>query len=87
MRNNPINNPLDNKLDFNRISDMPSKYPRQELPENLEGNLELGGGYQDFIFSLGNCCGNLRTILPCCCCVEYPYKQIDQSFVGSCFVT
>lgn len=44
--------------------------------------MELGGGYQDFIYSLGNCCGNIRTIFPCCCCVDYPYKQIDQSFVG-----
>ena len=62
---------------------MPSKYPRKDLPENLEGNMELGGGYQEFIFSLGNCCGNLRTICPCCCCVDYPYKQIDQSYVGN----
>lgn len=45
--------------------------------------MELGGGYQDFIYSLGNCCGNIRTIFPCCCCVDYPYKQIDQSFVGN----
>ncbi len=44
--------------------------------------MELGGTYQNFIFSLGNCCGNLRLCLPCLCCVEYPYKQIDQSFVG-----
>ena len=26
-------------LDFNHISDMPSKYPRDELPENLERNM------------------------------------------------
>lgn len=45
--------------------------------------MELGGTYQNFIFSLGNCCGNLRLCCPCLCCVEYPYKQIDQSFVGN----
>jgi hypothetical protein len=41
-RNNPGNqngNPLNDKLDFNRISDLPSKYPRIDLPESLEGNM------------------------------------------------
>lgn len=32
MKNNPATNNLNEKLDFNRISDMPSKYPRKELP-------------------------------------------------------
>lgn len=34
MRNNS-NGVLNEKLDFNRISDMPSKYPRVDLPESL----------------------------------------------------
>lgn len=72
------------KLAFNEISDLPSKYPRQDLPENQEDNMELGGAYQEFIYKLGNCCGCFKTICQCfCCCVEYPYKQIDQSFVGT----
>ena len=79
--NNP--NGFGGKIAFNQISDLPSKYPREELPENLEDNMELGGAYQEFIYKLGDCCGCLKTILQCCCCcVEYPYKQIDQSFVG-----
>ncbi len=90
MRGNPPQQPIrpsqgtgkDFSLDFNKISDMPTKYPRPDLPENLEQNMELGGTYQNFIYSLGNCCGNLRMCCPCLCCVEYPYKQIDQSFVG-----
>ena len=60
---------------------MPSKYPREDLPENLERNMELGGSYQEFIYKLGNCCGTCA-VCPCWCCVEYPYKQIDQSYVG-----
>ena len=32
MRNNQNPNSLNERLDFNRISDMPSKYPRLELP-------------------------------------------------------
>jgi hypothetical protein len=70
MRPNPqqrFNNP--NNIDFDKISDLPSKYPREVLPENLEENMELGGTYQNFIFSLGNCCGNLRLCCPCLCCV------------------
>lgn len=37
----PINQQNNNfqGLDFNRISDLPSKYPRAELPENLEENM------------------------------------------------
>jgi len=33
---------------------------------------------------MGDCCGFLRTWLPCICCcfVEYPYKVVDQSFEG-----
>lgn len=45
--------------------------------------MELGGTYQEFIYSLGNCCGNVRLCCPCLCCVDYPYKQIDQSFIGT----
>ena len=75
------NNP--NRIDFDNISDLPSKYPRELLPENLEANMELGGTYQNFIYKLGNCCGNLRLVCPCLFCVEYPYKQIDQSYVGT----
>jgi hypothetical protein len=45
--------------------------------------MELGGTYQEFIYSLGNCCGNIRLCCPCLCCVDYPYKQIDQSFIGT----
>lgn len=26
-------------LDFNKIAELPSKYPRQELPENCEENM------------------------------------------------
>lgn len=69
-------------FDFHRIGEMPSKYPREELPESLEGNMELGGSYQEFVYKLGDCCGNLRICVPCCCCVDYPYTQIDQSYVG-----
>lgn len=47
--------------------------------------MELGGTYQEFLYCCGNCCGNIRIIVPCCCCVEYPYKQIDQSFIGISF--
>jgi len=63
---------------------VPSKYPRKELPESLEDNMELGGAYQEFVYKLGDCCGNLRIVCPCVfgCCVEYPYQQIDQSYVG-----
>ena len=78
-------NPNENKfLDFNQISEVPSKYPRKELPESLEGNMELGGSYQEFVYKLGDCCGNLRIVCPCVfgCCVDYPYQQIDQSYVG-----
>jgi len=35
MKNNPKTNPLNEKLDFNRIPDLPSKHPRNDLPENL----------------------------------------------------
>lgn len=31
------NNP--NRIDFDNISDLPSKYPRELLPENLEANM------------------------------------------------
>lgn len=44
--------------------------------------MELGGAYQEFVYKLGNCCGSIRIFCPCCCCVQYPYRQIDQSFVG-----
>lgn len=32
----------------------------------------------------GECCGCLRTWIPCifCCCVQYPYKTVPQSFQG-----
>ena len=55
-------------LDFNQISSAPSKYPREELPENLEENMELGGAYQEFVYKLGDCCGNIAAICQCCCC-------------------
>ncbi len=48
--------------------------------------MELGGTYQSFIYKLGDCCGNVRIVCPCCCCVNYPYQQIDQSFVGMSFI-
>lgn len=32
-------NPKEENFDFNRISDLPSKYPREEIPENLEKNM------------------------------------------------
>ena len=70
-------------FDFNRISEMPSKYPREEIPENLEENMELGGTYQEFVYKLGDCCGCIRIVCPCCCCVDYPYQQIDQSYIGT----
>ena len=73
------NNPI---FDYNRISDLTSKYPRQPMPESLEANLELGGTYQSFLYKLGECCGCCRTYFPCCCCVGYPYQQVEQSFVG-----
>lgn len=39
--------------------------------------------YQGLLHSCGNCCGWLRTFFPCvCCCVEYPYQVVDQSFIG-----
>ena len=45
--------------------------------------MELGGAYQEFVYKLGDCCGNIAAICSCCCCcVEYPYQQIDQSYVG-----
>ncbi len=33
-------------IDYQKISDIPSKYPRVELAESLEDNMELGGSYQ-----------------------------------------
>lgn len=32
----------------------------------------------------GECCGCLRTWIPCifCCCVDYPYKIVNQSYEG-----
>lgn len=44
--------------------------------------MELGGVYQQFIYKLGECLGCCRTYIPCCCCAVYPYKQIEQSYVG-----
>jgi hypothetical protein len=44
--------------------------------------MELGGVYQEFVYKLGECLGCCRTYIPCCCCADYPYEQIDQSFVG-----
>jgi hypothetical protein len=34
-QNLPKGNAFEEKLDFNRISELPSKYPRENLPENL----------------------------------------------------
>lgn len=56
-------------LDFNQISELPTKYPRPEMPENCEENMELGGTYQEFLYCIGDCCGNVRIVVPCCCCV------------------
>lgn len=69
-------------FDYNRISATTMKYPRQLVHENQEHNMELGGVYQEFVYKLGECLGCCRTYVPCCCCANYPYKQIDQSFVG-----
>lgn len=44
--------------------------------------MELGGTYQEFVYKLGDCCGCLRICVPCLCCVDYPYQQIDQSYIG-----
>ena len=46
--------------------------------------MELGGTYQEFVYKLGDCCGCCRIVVPCLCCVDYPYQQIDQSYVGIC---
>ena len=59
-----------------------SKYPRPELPESNEKNLDLGGSYQNFLYSLGNCCGNFKLICPCLCCVNDPQLVVNQGEVG-----
>lgn len=75
---------MNNQLfDYDHVEVIKVKYPRQEIPEIAEENMELGGVYQEFIYKLGECLGCCRTYIPCCCCAEYPYKQIEQSFVGN----
>ncbi|CAD8204138.1 unnamed protein product [Paramecium pentaurelia] len=58
------------------------RYPREELPENQEQNLDLGGSYQSYLYNCGECCGNCKAVCPCNPFVEYPYVQVEQSFVG-----
>ncbi|CAD8165061.1 unnamed protein product [Paramecium octaurelia] len=57
------------------------RYPREQLVEN-EKNLNLGGSYQNYIYNCGECCGNCSAICPCNPFVEYPYKKIEQGYVG-----
>ncbi|KRX02086.1 hypothetical protein PPERSA_03148 [Pseudocohnilembus persalinus] len=56
-------------------------FPRDELKED-ENNMEISGAYQNCLYSCGNCCGSVRAVLPCCFCIPYPYKTIDQSYMG-----
>ncbi|CAD8148782.1 unnamed protein product [Paramecium octaurelia] len=58
-----------------------NKYPRENLVEN-EKNMNLGGSYQNYIYNCGECCGNCSAFCPCNPFVEYPYKKIEQGFVG-----
>ncbi|CAK73825.1 unnamed protein product (macronuclear) [Paramecium tetraurelia] len=64
----------------NQKSDQ-QRYPREQLVEN-EKNLNLGGSYQNYIYNCGECCGNCSAICPCNPFVEYPYKKIEQGYVG-----
>lgn len=74
---------MNNQLfDYDHVEVVKVKYARQEIPEVAEENMELGGVYQEFIYKLGECLGCCRTYIPCCCCAQYPYKQVEQSFVG-----
>jgi erythrocyte band 7 integral membrane protein len=67
---------------YDKIEDLPSKYPREDIMPMDENDIDLGGFYQNCIFGCGECCGTCKTYIPCLCCVDYPYLQIDQSFVG-----
>lgn len=85
MQPNRMMQPQSNSAyDYNHTTNLETKYPRQQIPENQEHNMELGGTYQNFVYKLGECFGCLRTYIPCCCCASYPYQQVDQSFVGIC---
>lgn len=57
--------------------------PSQKANFQSLDNQDDGGCYQSTMHQCGECFGFFRTWLPCvCCCVEYPYQTIDQSYDG-----
>ena len=53
---------------------------REIFPNSVETNY---GCYESCLQCCGGIFGTCRTWLPCiCCCVEYPFKQIDQGEEG-----
>jgi erythrocyte band 7 integral membrane protein len=50
----------------------------------VEDHLDQYGFYGSFIYNCGECCGFLRTWMPCVCCcfMDYPYQKIMQSYAG-----
>lgn len=56
----------------------------QPLAHSHQSDSESNTCYQSTIQNCGQCCGFLRTWLPCICCcfIEYPYQEIEQSFEG-----
>ncbi|KRX07816.1 hypothetical protein PPERSA_07566 [Pseudocohnilembus persalinus] len=59
-----------------------SKYPRVLIPESAEENMEFGGCYQNCLYCCGSVLGTLRACIPCICCVDYPFLQINQGQEG-----
>ncbi|KRX09906.1 hypothetical protein PPERSA_05298 [Pseudocohnilembus persalinus] len=60
------------------------KQPRPvhlEIKENDEDNKDQNC-YTSWMKCLGDCFGCLRTWIPCCCCVDYPYQMVSQSSEG-----
>jgi erythrocyte band 7 integral membrane protein len=54
-----------------------------QLPEVDQEHADMPS-YGKCLHCWGECCGFLRTWMPCLCCcfVEYPYKTVPQSYNG-----
>ncbi|EGR26930.1 spfh domain band 7 family protein [Ichthyophthirius multifiliis] len=54
-----------------------------DIPQNMEIDSDMSC-YAKYQQKLGDFCGFFRTWIPClfCCCLDYPYQQIQQSSNG-----
>lgn len=70
---------MDNQI----IPLMPNSNSNMSVEGNMIQEETNNGCYQSSIETCGNCIGFFRTWFPCiCCCFDYPYKEITQSYEG-----